>query len=77
MVAVDILEVPISHNNNRYLLVVQDYMTKEVEAIPILNQTVKRITTKLVKIFSHYGLPDILHSDQGIETLKVLFYIRH
>lgn len=65
MVAVDILEVPVSQNNNRYLLVVQDYMTKWVEAIPIPNQTAKRITTELVKIFSRYGLPDILHSDQG------------
>ena len=30
MIAVDILEVPLSHNNNRYLLVVQDYFTKLV-----------------------------------------------
>ena len=28
MVAVDILEVPVSHNSNHYLLVVQDYMTE-------------------------------------------------
>ena len=28
MVAVDILEVPVSSNNNRYILVVQDYFTK-------------------------------------------------
>ena len=28
MVAVDILEVLLSYNNNRYLLVIQDYMTK-------------------------------------------------
>ena len=40
-------------------------MTKWVEAVPIPNQTAKRITTELVKIFSRYGLPDILHSDQG------------
>ena len=65
MVAVDILEVPLSHNNNRYLLVIQDYMTKWVEAIPIPNQTAKRTTTELVNIFSRYGLPDILYSDQG------------
>jgi hypothetical protein len=35
MVAADILEVPVSSNNNRYLLVVQDYFTKWVEAIPL------------------------------------------
>ena len=38
MIAVDILEVPISSNNNRYLLVVQDYFTKWAEAIPLPDQ---------------------------------------
>ena len=65
MIAVDILEVPVSQYNNRYLLVIQDYMTKWAEAIPIPNQTAARITTELVKVFSRYGIPDILHSDQG------------
>ena len=37
MVAADILEVPLSVNNNHYLLVVQDYFTKWVEAVPIPN----------------------------------------
>ena len=55
-VAVDILEVPVSQTNNRYLLVVHDYMTKWVEAVPIPNQTAKRITTELVKIFRHPSL---------------------
>ena len=36
MIAVDILEVPLSANNNRYLLVVQDYYTKWADAIPFL-----------------------------------------
>ena len=65
MIAVDILEVPVSQHNNRYLLVIQDYMTKWAEAIPIPNQTAARITTELIKVFSRYGIPDILHSDQG------------
>ena len=65
MVAVDILEVPTSKHNNRYLLVIQDYMTKWADAIPIPNQTARRITEELIKVFSRYGIPDILHSDQG------------
>ena len=65
MVAADIHEVPLSANNNRYLLVVQDYFTKWVEAVPIPNQTATRITSELVKLFSAFGLPNILHSDQG------------
>ena len=65
MIAVDILEVPRSLNNNRYLLVVQDYFTKWVEAIPIPDQTASRITRELTKLFATYGQPEILHSDQG------------
>ena len=30
------LEVPVSKNNSRYLMVVQDYFTKWAEAIPLL-----------------------------------------
>ena len=65
MVAVDILEVPVSSNNNRYLLVIQDYFTKWVDTIPIPNQTAARITKELTSVFSTYGMPEILHSDQG------------
>ena len=65
MVAVDILQVPLSSCNNQYLFVIQDYFTKWAEAIPLPNQTANRITNELVRVFSNYGLPDILHSDQG------------
>ena len=65
MVAVDVLEVPMSYRQNRYLLVVQDYFTKWVHAIPMPNQTAPTITAESVKVFSMFGLPDILHSDQG------------
>ncbi len=65
MIAVDVLQVPISYHNNRYLLVVQDYFTKWADAIPMPDQTAVRITAELVKLCSSFGLPDILHSDQG------------
>ena len=65
MIAVDILEVPVSTNNNRYLRVVQDYFTKWAEAIPFQNQTAVRITEELVKLCATYRLPEIVHSDQG------------
>ena len=65
MLAVDILAVPLSTNNNRNLLVIQDYFTKWVEAVPLPDQTADRITGELVKLFSTYGHPEILHSDQG------------
>ena len=48
-----------------YILVIQDYFTKWAEAIPMANQTATTITRELVKVFSNYDLPEILHSDQG------------
>ena len=65
MIAVDILEVPVSKNNNRYLMVVQDYFTKWVEAIPLQNHIAVCITEELVKLCATYGLPEIVHSGQG------------
>jgi len=61
----NILEVSTSRHNNHYLLVIQDYMTKWVEAITITNQTAVTITKELIAVFCQYGIPDILHSDQG------------
>ena len=52
-------------NNNRYLLVVQDYFTKWADAIPIPDKTSRRISSELVKLFSTLGSPQVLHSDQG------------
>jgi hypothetical protein len=52
MVAVDILQLPLSCQNNRYLLVIQDYFTKWAEAIPLPDQTASRITKELVKVFT-------------------------
>lgn len=65
MIAVDILEVQLSFNNNRYLLVVQYYFTKWAEAIPLHDQTALTITAEHVNLFSRFGIPDVLDSDQG------------
>ena len=73
MVAIDILEVPLSNRNSRYLLVVQDYFTKWPEAIPIPDQTAARITKEMVKLFCMYGIPDIVHSDQGRNFESTIF----
>lgn len=64
MVAVDILEVPLSCSKNHYLLII-DYFSKWADAIPLPNQTADNITKELVKVFTTYGMPNILHSDQG------------
>ena len=74
MVAVDILEVPVSPNNNRYLLEIQDYFTKWAEARPLPDQTAARITHKLMEVFTNYGFPDIVHSDQGRNFESTVFH---
>ena len=50
---------------NQYLLVLQDYFTKWAEAIPVPDQKAERIVRISIDIFSRYGIPEILHSDQG------------
>ena len=59
------LEVPVSRQNHHYLLVVMDYSTKWIEAIPLRDQTAAPITKAIIKICSSFGIPSILHSDQG------------
>ena len=66
MVGVDVLKVPMSRNGNQYLLVAQDYFTKFPFAFAMPDQTADRIARTLVQnIFSVFGPPEILHSDQG------------
>lgn len=75
MVVADVLEVQVSSNNNRYLLVVQDYFTIWVEVVSMLDQTATHIISALTKIL---GIPEVFHSNQGhnfesfvpTETLK-------
>ena len=43
MLAVDILQVPMSMQDNQFLLVLQDYFTKWAEAIPMPDQIAQRI----------------------------------
>ena len=73
MIAVDILKVPLSTNNNCYLLVIQDYFTKWADAVPLPDQSASGITTELIKFFCTYGPPQILHSDQGRNFESAIF----
>ena len=63
MLAVDVLQVPVSSRGNHYLLVIQDYFTKWAEAI---YQCLTRLQSVLLGyLFSRFGIPKILHSDQS------------
>ena len=65
MVAVDVLQVPMSQKGNSYLLVLQDYFTKWLEAIPMKDQQANTILRIVIDVFTRFGMPHFLHSDQG------------
>ena len=53
-------------SGNRYLLIVQDYFTKWVEAYSLPNQEAVTVAKVLLQQFvSRFGVPMAVHSDQG------------
>ncbi|KAL5484446.1 hypothetical protein EMCRGX_G020951 [Ephydatia muelleri] len=74
MAAIDILQVPLSTHNNKYLLVIQDYFTKWADAIPLQNQRAATISAEMVEVFCTYGIPDIVHSDQRRNFESTIFH---
>ncbi|GBM35520.1 hypothetical protein AVEN_106752-1 [Araneus ventricosus] len=73
--ALDILgSFPVTTKGNRYVLVLMVYFTKRPEAIPIPDQEASTVAEELVRIWiSRYGVPMILHSDQGTNFNSSLF----
>lgn len=60
---------------NRYILVVQDYFTKFVEASALPNQEAVTITRKLVdKVICIYGIPKIILTDKGYHFKSQLIH---
>ena len=58
--------LPETTQGNKHLLVVMDHFTKWCEAFPTKDQRAKTVAEILVsKIFSRFGPPTVIHSDQG------------
>ena len=52
----------------RYILVIADYFSKWTEAFPIKDKCSDTVADVLVdKIILHFGMPLVIHSDQGWE----------
>ena len=73
--AMDILEPgEITQNGNRYIIVISDYFTKWSEAYAVKDHTAYTVADKLVTEFMcRFGVPKIIHSDQGTEFQSALF----
>lgn len=66
-VAIDVLgPLPTTNRGNRYVLVLMDYFTKWPEALALPDQTAETVADALLdNVFSRFGVPLELHSDQG------------
>ena len=68
-IAMDILDVcDPTPDGFRYILVIADYFSKWTEAFPIKNKCADTVADVLVdKIILRFGMPLVIHSDQGRE----------
>ena len=67
IMAVDLLgPLPESPQKNCYVMVVGDYFSRWMEAIPLPNQEASTVADHLVdEVFMRFSVPEQLHSDQG------------
>ena len=72
---VDILEMPLTAQGNRYIVVFIDYLTKWAEACAIPDQTSETIARLLVdNVVCRHGVPEELLSDRGPNLLSSLIH---
>ena len=68
-VAIDLVECKRLSQGNRFILSVIDHLTRFVILIPIKGKTARTIVRHLIeRVFSVFGPPETLHSDQGKES---------
>ena len=74
-IAVDIMgELPETERGNKYVLVVSDYFTKWTECYPMPNMEAVTVAKLLVEqLFTRFGVPEQIHSDQGRQFESNLF----
>ena len=73
-IAIDIVgPLPVCpKTGNRFILTCMDLATHYPEAIPLKNHTAEEVANALAQIFSHFGLPEEILSDQGTEFMSEL-----
>ena len=67
--------LPETHCGNKHILVLMDHFTKWCEAFPTPDQKASTIAKILVdRVFSRFGPPVVLHSDQGANFKSTLMH---
>ena len=74
-VTMDIIgPLPITDRGNRYIFTVVDHFTKQVEAYALADQEATIVAQDFLNEFvSRYGVPYVLHTDQGANFESNLF----
>ena len=72
-IAMDLVgPLPKSRRGNKYILTICDYATRYPEAIPLLSIEATRIARELIILFSRFGVPEEILTDQGSNFLSSL-----
>jgi hypothetical protein len=76
-VAIDIVgPLPVCKNsNNRFVLTILDLATHFPEAVPLQQHTAKEVAQALISVFTRYGFPVEILSDQGTDFMSELMQI--
>ena len=73
-IALDILKLPLTENGNQYLLVVEDFFSKWIEAFPLKRTVAPCVAQCLLNGWvARFGCPYTVLSDQGSEFESKLF----
>ena len=71
IVGVHVMDLPVTSNGNKHVLVFHDYLTKWLMVYAIPDQKTHRIAHILVdEIAPFYGVPECLLSDRGTYLLS-------
>ena len=55
----------LTSSGNRHVLVICDYATRYLEAVPMKFVDAEKVATELVKVFARVGIPREIFTDQG------------
>lgn len=72
--AMDIVgPLPVTKNNNRFILTLQDDLTKFIQAFAMPEHNAEIVALHFLKFCTRFGFPDNILSDQGREFCSATF----